>query len=217
MSTSSLLERLSEERIIAILRGVPAEAGEAVVEALAEGGIVFLEFTLNSPSALELIARCRKQYEGRLLVGAGTVLDLRMAQEAVTAGAQYLISPNVDEEVIRYGTSQGVEVWPGALTPTEIVRAHRAGASAVKLFPYASMGASYLREIRAPLDHIPLIATGGIKLGNLNEALQAGAVAVGAGGQLVDKELIRQRRFRELSHHANQFVQESKESSLSDA
>jgi 2-dehydro-3-deoxyphosphogluconate aldolase/(4S)-4-hydroxy-2-oxoglutarate aldolase len=129
-----------------------------------------------------------------------------MAKEAVNAGAEYLISPNVDEEVIAYGVSQGIEVWPGALTPTEIVKAYNLGASAVKLFPYASLGPKYLREIKAPLDAIPIIATGGIGVHNMREAFDSGAMAVGVGSSLVNKHLIQNKKFDELTQQTKTLI-----------
>jgi 2-dehydro-3-deoxyphosphogluconate aldolase / (4S)-4-hydroxy-2-oxoglutarate aldolase len=205
---SELMQSLSREKIVAIIRGISAESGDATAKALADGGIVFLEVTLNTDGALDMISRFRADYEGRLRIGAGTVLDLGQAKEAVAAGAEYIISPNLDEEVVYYGVEQGVEVWPGTMTPTEIVRAYKAGASAVKVFPMGSLGINYLKEIRAPLNHIPMVATGGVNLQNINSVLDAGAIAVGLGGNLVDKQLVKDGKFDELRKLAQAFVNE---------
>jgi 2-dehydro-3-deoxyphosphogluconate aldolase/(4S)-4-hydroxy-2-oxoglutarate aldolase len=205
---SELMQSLSREKIIAIIRGISAESGDATAKALADGGIVFLEVTLNTDGALDMISRFRANYEGRLRIGAGTVLDLGQAKEAVAAGAEYIISPNLDEEVVYYGVEQGIEVWPGTMTPTEIVRAYKAGASAVKVFPMGSLGINYLKEIRAPLNHIPMVATGGVNLQNINSVLDAGAIAVGLGGNLVDKQLVKDSKFDELRNLAQAFVNE---------
>lgn len=206
--SSELMQALSREKIVAIIRGISAESGDATAKALADGGIVFLEVTLNTDGALGMISRFRETYEGRLRIGAGTVLDLGQAKEAVAAGAEYIISPNLDEEVIYYGVEQGVQVWPGTMTPTEIVRAYKAGASAVKVFPMGSLGINYLKEIRAPLNHIPMVATGGVNLQNINSVLDAGAIAVGLGGNLVDKQLVKDGKFEELTKLARAFVSE---------
>jgi 2-dehydro-3-deoxyphosphogluconate aldolase/(4S)-4-hydroxy-2-oxoglutarate aldolase len=205
---SELMQSLSREKIVAIIRGISAESGDATAKALADGGIVFLEVTLNTDGALDMISRFRADYEGRLRIGAGTVLDLGQAKEAVAAGAEYIISPNLDEEVVYYGVEQGVEVWPGTMTPTEIVRAYKAGASAVKVFPMGSLGINYLKEIRAPLNHIPMVATGGVNLQNINSVLDAGAIAVGLGGNLVDKQLVKNSKFDELRKLAQAYVNE---------
>lgn len=203
---SELLQGLAKEKIVAIIRGIPAQSGDATAQALADGGIVFLEVTLNTDGALGMISRFREKYAGRMRIGAGTVLDLGQAKEAVAAGAEYIISPSLDEEVVYYGVEQGVDVWPGTMTPTEIVRAYKAGASAVKVFPMGTLGIGYLKEIRAPLDHIPMISTGGVNLDNINAVLEAGAVAVGLGGNLVDKRLVKEGKFDELRQLAQAFV-----------
>ncbi|MFC4301884.1 bifunctional 4-hydroxy-2-oxoglutarate aldolase/2-dehydro-3-deoxy-phosphogluconate aldolase [Cohnella boryungensis] len=203
---SELLGQLSREKIVAIARGFTLEETLAAAQSLADGGIVFLEATLNTEGALRIISRLREVYGDRMRIGAGTVLDIGQAKEAIAAGAQYLISPNVDEEVIYHGVEQGLEVWPGAMTPTEIVQAYKAGASAVKLFPMGTLGIGYLKEVRAPLNHIPLIATGGVNLHNICEVFDAGAVAVGMGGKLIDPELVRSGSFDELRERARAFV-----------
>ncbi len=201
-----LMQELSESKIVAIIRGLQRSDSEPAVQALAEGGIRFVEVTLNTDGALETIERSRKKYDDTLRIGAGTVLDLEMAQQAVAAGAQYLISPNLDEQVVEYGVKQGVEVWPGVMTPTEMVRAFKAGAKAVKIFPAASLGVRYLKELKGPLGHIPMVATGGIGLQNIREFLDAGVHAVGVGGNLVNLQLIKEQRFEELKNLARQFA-----------
>ncbi|MCC3373332.1 bifunctional 4-hydroxy-2-oxoglutarate aldolase/2-dehydro-3-deoxy-phosphogluconate aldolase [Cohnella sp. REN36] len=207
---TEMLQALKREKIVAIVRGISDRQADAVAKAMHDGGIAFLEVTLNTEGALGMISRLRSAYEGRMRIGAGTVLDLGQAKEAVAAGAQYLISPNVDEEVIYYGVEQGVDVWPGAMTPTEIVNAYKAGASAVKLFPLGTLGVNYLKEVRAPLDHIPLIATGGVNLQNIRTVIEAGAVAVGLGNNLVNKALIEAGDYEGLTKLASDFATEVK-------
>ncbi|CAI6085901.1 bifunctional 4-hydroxy-2-oxoglutarate aldolase/2-dehydro-3-deoxy-phosphogluconate aldolase [Cohnella sp. JJ-181] len=205
---SELMKSLAESKIVAIIRGIPEDKGDATAEALAEGGIVFLEVTLNTDGALGMISRFRERYEGRMRIGAGTVLDLGQAKEAAAAGAAYIISPNLDLEVVRFGVEQGIEVWPGTMTPTEIVAAYKAGASAVKVFPLGSLGVGYLKEVRAPLNHIPMVATGGVNLQNIRSVLDAGAVAVGLGGNLVDKKLVADGDFKALAKLARSYADE---------
>ncbi len=207
---TELFDRLAKEKVVAIIRGIPDEAGDKTAEALVEGGIVFLEVTMNTPGALSMITRFRKRYEGRLRIGAGTVLNDQMARDAVNAGAEYLISPNLDEAMVRYGQAAGLEVWPGTMTPTEIVRAHQLGVSAVKVFPMGSLGLSYLKEIRAPLAHVPMMVTGGVTLDNIQDFLKAGAFAVGIGGNLVSKQLIANGDFKQMEDVARQFVSRAK-------
>ncbi|MBW5447213.1 bifunctional 4-hydroxy-2-oxoglutarate aldolase/2-dehydro-3-deoxy-phosphogluconate aldolase [Cohnella sp. CFH 77786] len=205
---TELLQALAEQKIVAIIRGIPEDKADATAQAMADGGIVFLEVTLNTDGALGMISRFRERYEGRMRIGAGTVLDLEQAKEAAAAGAEYIISPNFDKKVVRFGVERGIDVWPGTMTPTEIVRAYKEGASAVKVFPMGSLGVNYLKEIRAPLDHIPMIATGGVNLQNIRTVLDAGAIAVGLGGNLVDKKLVAEGKFDELRDLAQSYADE---------
>lgn len=201
-----LLETLQRERIVAIFRGVSPDEGLQTAEAFVDAGIGLMEVTLNTPGALEMIASWRKRFETRARIGAGTVLDVEMAQAAIDAGAAFLISPNLDEAVIDCALSQGVDVWPGVMTPTEMVRAWKAGARAVKLFPMGALGLNYLKEVRAPLNHIPIMATGGVTLDNIDQYFAAGAVAVGLGGNLVDQQLLRAKDYDGLRDKAAAFV-----------
>jgi 2-dehydro-3-deoxyphosphogluconate aldolase/(4S)-4-hydroxy-2-oxoglutarate aldolase len=212
--TQSIMEQLAQERIIAIIRGISREQADATAQALADGGIVFLEVTLNTEGALDMIARIKEKHGHKLRIGAGTVLNLAMAKEAASAGAEYILSPNLNEEVIHYALEKGIVAWPGTMTPTEIVRAYEAGAPAVKVFPMGSLGISYLKEIRAPLNHIPMIATGGVDLHNIQEFLNAGAIAVGLGGNLINKKLMQEGDFAAIEQFARAFVNKAKEISI---
>ncbi len=203
---SDLLEVLKQHKLVAIVRGISKAHADHTAQALADGGVHLLEATMNTLGALGMISHWRERHAGRLRVGAGTVLNVAMAKEAIAAGAEFLISPNVDEAVIEYAVGQGVPIWPGAMTPTEIVRAHVAGAEAIKLFPSGPLGVSYFKDVRGPLGHVPLIAVGGIGLDNAAEFLRAGAVAVGVGSNLVDPKLIVAGRFDELAALAARYV-----------
>jgi 2-dehydro-3-deoxyphosphogluconate aldolase/(4S)-4-hydroxy-2-oxoglutarate aldolase len=206
----TLIEQLKQAPIIAILRGIAQEKADATAQALADGGIVFLEVTLNTDGALDMITRFKAVHGHRMRIGAGTVLNLAMAKEAVEAGAEYILSPNLNEEVIYFAQEHGIDVWPGTMTPTEIVRAYEAGAQAVKVFPMGSLGLNYLKEIRAPLNHIPMIATGGVDLHNINDFLDAGAIAVGIGGNLIDKKHMQAGDFTAIEKRARAFVDKVK-------
>lgn len=204
MDMTTLLLR---HRIVAIFRGIAAEQADMAGQALLDGGIALMEVTMNTEGALPIISRWRERFDGRAYIGAGTVLDEDMAREAVAAGAQFLISPNLDEAVIAYGLERGVDVWPGVMTPTEIVRAWKAGAKAVKLFPMGALGQSYLREVRAPLNQIPMMATGGVDLHNIADFFAAGAAAVGLGSKLVNAEWLARGDYERLTDNARQFVE----------
>ncbi len=171
-----------------VVRAASPEAAMRMVEALVEGGIDVLEITMTVPGAVETIRELARR-EG-VLVGAGTVLDAATAEACVEAGARFVVSPALDEETVRACNRIGVAVAPGALTPTEIVAAYRAGGDVIKVFPCDALGgAAYLRSLKAPLPHIPLMPTGGATLETLGAFLAAGAVAVGVGGALVDPAL----------------------------
>ncbi|WP_336773830.1 bifunctional 4-hydroxy-2-oxoglutarate aldolase/2-dehydro-3-deoxy-phosphogluconate aldolase [Paenibacillus sp. MMO-58] len=204
---SKMLELLLEHKIVAILRGIEDHQADAAGQAMIDGGIRLMEITMNTPGAAVMIERWRSRFDGQASVGAGTVLDMEMAKTAVAAGAQFLISPNLDEEVIAYGQERGVSVWPGVMTPTEIVKAWKAGAEAVKLFPMGTLGTKYLSEIRGPLDSIPIMATGGVDLHNIADYFAAGANAVGMGGKLLNLDWVREGRFDLITGRARQFVE----------
>lgn len=192
------------------MRGLTRIEADRTAEALFMGGIRFMEVTMNTDGAADMIASWRKSYDKQAYIGAGTVIDLEQAKQAVAAGAQFIVSPNLDMEVIQYGLSQGVDVWPGTMTPTEIVQAWKAGAEAVKVFPMASLGIDYFREIRAPLDQIPMIITGGVNRHNIQSFIQAGAAAVGMGSHLADKQLIKEGKFDQITEHARQLIELSR-------
>ncbi|CAM4410112.1 bifunctional 4-hydroxy-2-oxoglutarate aldolase/2-dehydro-3-deoxy-phosphogluconate aldolase [Paenibacillus tarimensis] len=203
---SQLLDMLNKHKIVAIFRGYEGEQADLAAQALIDGGIRLIEVTMNSNDALATIGRWRERFGGTARIGAGTVLDVEMAREAVAAGAEYLISPNLDEGVITFGVEQGVSVWPGVMTPTEIVRAWKAGAEAVKIFPMGSLGWKYLAEIKAPLNHIPMLATGGVDLDTIGQYFKAGASAVGMGSKLLNPDWIQSGEWGRLTEQARRFV-----------
>lgn len=207
----TVLDSLYKHKIVAIIRGLSEEQAHFAADALYEGGIRLIEVTMNTPHATRIMAQWISKYDRKLHAGAGTVIDRQMAVEAIDAGASFLVSPNLDEEVIAYAASHQVDVWPGVMTPTEIVKAWRAGAKAVKVFPMASLGLSYFKEIRAPLDHIPMMATGGVTLDNIEDFFQAGAAAVGVGSSLLPKEYITEMNHAALVKHANAFVKKAQD------
>lgn len=203
---SGMLELLLQHKIVAILRGIEDRHADDTAQALIDGGIHMMEITMNTEGAAVMIERWRTKFDGKAAVGAGTVTDVELAEQAVAVGAQFLISPNLDEEVIAYGRERGLSVWPGVMTPTEIVKAWKAGADAVKIFPMGTLGVGYLQEIRGPLNDIPMMATGGVDLHNIADYFQAGANAVGMGGKLVNLEWVREGKFDQVTERARQFA-----------
>ncbi len=181
---SPLPSEIASTRVIAIARGLRADAVLAALEPLVSAGIRAIEVTLDSPDALATITACRERAASDVVVGAGTVLTEGDAQAALAAGAAFLVAPGFSEETVRAAVEARVPVFPGAFTPTEVIAAWEAGATAVKLFPAGGVGPGYLKDVRGPLRHIPLIPTGGIGEANIGEFLAAGAVAVAVGGSL---------------------------------
>lgn len=203
---SDMLNELLNHKIVAILRGIEDSRADDTAKALIDGGVRLMEITMNTDGAASMIGRWRERFSGEAFIGAGTVIDIDAARQAVGAGAQFLISPNLDEEVIAFGQEQGVSVWPGVMTPTEIVKAVKAGAEAVKLFPMGSLGVEYLKEIRGPLKEVPILATGGVDLHNIAEYFRFGANAVGLGSKLVNMEWVKEGSFQMVAERARAFT-----------
>ena len=178
-------DAITGPRIIAIARGLEPDRLARIADGLLDGGVHAFEVTLDSPGALPAIESLVRRFAGTALaVGAGTVLDTRAAASAVDAGAAFLVSPHGDAEIVRWAVAAGVPVFPGAMTPTEIVAMWAAGATAVKVFPASAVGPSFIREVRGPLRHVPLIPTGGISAETIGAYIAAGAIAVGMGSWL---------------------------------
>jgi 2-dehydro-3-deoxyphosphogluconate aldolase / (4S)-4-hydroxy-2-oxoglutarate aldolase len=179
-----LPEEIAGPRVVAIGRGLPADRVERIAEGLVAGGIRAFEITLNSPDALSTIASLAARWGGELLVGAGTVIDVDDAERAAGAGASFIVSPHTDAALVDWAVGRGLPVFPGAFSPTEILAAWNAGATAVKLFPASVAGPAFVREFRGPFRDIPLIATGGVTIESAPAFLAAGAAAVGMGSWL---------------------------------
>lgn len=182
------IEPLRGERIVAVLRGADPDRFRPVAEVLVANQISLVEVTLTSPAALQTIAELAKGLTDAV-IGAGTVTDAESAAGAMDAGARFLVTPTVEKGVLDHASERGVPVICGAMTPTEILTAWRRGAAAVKVFPASAHGPSYLRAIRAPLPHVPLVPTGGVQLDEIAQYLDAGAMMVGLGTPLVGDAL----------------------------
>jgi 2-dehydro-3-deoxyphosphogluconate aldolase/(4S)-4-hydroxy-2-oxoglutarate aldolase len=200
------LQEIERTRIVAIVRGVEEQHIVSVAEALLQGGVTVMEVTLNTPGALRMIGQLQHKFGNDMYIGAGTVLDLDDAERAVEAGASFLVTPNMDEEVIRWSKQQGIPIFPGALTPTEIVKAWKAGATAVKVFPSASLGLTYIKELMGPLNHIPMMAVGGVTEENIREFLQIGCYGLGIGGSLINLKEIQAGNFRWITEKAAKLI-----------
>jgi 2-dehydro-3-deoxyphosphogluconate aldolase/(4S)-4-hydroxy-2-oxoglutarate aldolase len=181
--------QLAESGVVAILRGSTDRHLEGVSRTLGEAGVTCLELTLTTPGAVEALKRVRAGLSGDVALGMGSVIDADQAAACLEAGADFLVSPGVCAEVAVYAAEHGVACYPGGWTPTELLEAWRLRAPAVKLFPAASGGPRHLKDVRAPLPHIPLVPTGGVALDQIPDYVAAGAVAVGLGGPLVGDAL----------------------------
>ena len=190
------LEWVKEKKIIAIVRGLPTAYMRKLAEALYRGGIDLIEVTFQQAKpdtwqdTADAIRDIGAYMAGKMLVGAGTVINERQLKLAHDAGARYIITPNTNPELIGKVKACGLVSFPGAMTPSEIVAAFEAGADAVKLFPAGALGASYIKAVRAPLAHIPLMAVGGVNEKNAGDFIAAGCCGVGVGGNLVNREWI---------------------------
>jgi len=200
------LSQILEYKIVSIIRGADPNDVLKIAEALHEGGIKILEVAFNSPNALSVIKELSLKMENKLLIGMGTVLDTATAKQAIEAGAKFIISPSYNDGIIQTTKQLGAVSIPGAYTPTEIVNAFNAGGDIIKVFP-ASSNVNYIKEIRAPLPHIPLMPTGGVTLGNIKEFQKAGAAAFGIGSSLVNtKEKVTSEYLNKLVITAREFI-----------
>ncbi|MES3017691.1 MAG: bifunctional 4-hydroxy-2-oxoglutarate aldolase/2-dehydro-3-deoxy-phosphogluconate aldolase [Bacteroidota bacterium] len=192
--------------VVGIIRGLTFDEIKEILPVYISSGLTTIEITMNTNAAAEIIKYAAVNYTGQLNVGAGTVCDEKGLHEATSAGAQFIVTPILNEGVIRSCVEQKIPIFPGAYTPTEIYRAWESGASMVKVYPATSLGSGYIKDVKAPLNHIKLMPTGGINKGNIAEFMKAGADALGVGGQLFDKELIMNKNWYGLEDHFNEFV-----------
>jgi 2-dehydro-3-deoxyphosphogluconate aldolase/(4S)-4-hydroxy-2-oxoglutarate aldolase len=205
MSRDATLTRILEGGIVAVVRSERSEPLVKVVEALAEGGVTAAEVTFTVPDAIDVIRDVKRAVGDSVVLGAGTVLDSETARAAILAGAEYIVSPIVNLEVIRLCRRYGKVVMPGAFTPTEVVAAWEAGADVVKVFPAEVGGPAYLKALRAPLPQIRLMPTGGVDLTTAEAFLKAGACCLGVGGSLVDASAIAAGDYNKIRQLATSF------------
>lgn len=208
-----VLEWIKKEKIIAIVRGAEPEQCQAVAKALYDGGIRLMEITYDQKApdswqnTADAIGALAKEYEGRMFVGAGTVTSVELVEMTAKAGGAFIISPDADVAVIEKTRELGLVSMPGAMTPSEIKVAYNAGADFVKLFPIGDLGVGYMKAVRAPLGHIPMMAVGGVNEGNAAEFLKAGASGLGIGGNLAKKAWIEAGEYDKLTEAARNMVE----------
>ncbi len=210
-TSEQIKQELLQNKIIVIVRGVPVASMRELVHSYYDGGIRFMEVTFDQKSTdnfrqtTESIRLISTEMQGKMHIGAGTVMNTEQVHLAQQSGAEYIISPNVCRQVIEETKKSGLLSIPGAFTPSEIADAYAYGADFVKLFPASALGADYLKAIVAPLSHIPLLAVGGIRPEAMPAYLKAGACGFGVGGNLVNKEWIRNGEFGKITEEARRY------------
>jgi len=213
MLREEIIRKIEEEKIIAIIRGIgDTELCLRLSEALIKGGIKLIEVTFDQSApdrfsdTSNAISAIDRAFGNDVCIGAGTVLTPQLAEMAGGAGAKYIISPDVSDAVIEKTRELGLVSIPGAMTPSEITHAIRVGADIIKLFPAGVLGAAYVKSIKAPLNHIKLLATGGVDASNVSELQKAGCIGFGIGGNLVNKDYIKEGRFDKITEAAREIL-----------
>lgn len=201
----SVLQRIAQHKVISIMRGIEQPYALDTIKALADGGIDVVEVTMNTPGALSII-EAAQTLDG-IIVGAGTVLDEEMARQAIESGAQFALAPTLDVQMIAYCLTRDILPVPGIFTPTELYTAHKAGAPLIKVFPAASVGPSYIKDLLGPLDGMKLLPVGGVSVENTAAFIKAGSYAVGVGSYLANPALAASGDWKSITARARAFVE----------
>jgi 2-dehydro-3-deoxyphosphogluconate aldolase/(4S)-4-hydroxy-2-oxoglutarate aldolase len=212
MEKREVLNRMINEGLIPVIRVTSASEAMDVADAIKEGGVSFIEITMSVQGAIDVIKELTQKYKDEIIMGAGTVLDPETGRAALLAGAQFIVSPTLNLDLIQLAHRYSAVVIPGAMTPTEILTAWNAGADMVKVFPSAQLGGpEYIKALRGPLPQILLVPTGGVNLQNAGAFIKAGAAALGVGGELVDKKAIKEKKFHIITESTRTFLKTIRE------
>jgi 2-dehydro-3-deoxyphosphogluconate aldolase/(4S)-4-hydroxy-2-oxoglutarate aldolase len=207
MTKKQVADRIVEIGIVPVIRATSAKQAMYAVEGVCAGGIPVVEITMTVPGAIELLTSLARTSASDILIGAGTVLDAEDARRCVEAGAQFIVSPGFDAETIEFANRSDTLIMSGALTPTEVITAWKAGSDFIKVLPCGCVGgASYIRALKAPLPNIPLVPTGGVNLKTAPELIEAGAAAIGIGGELISASASQSGNTSEISENARRYV-----------
>ncbi len=218
MDKAQIINQIRETGIVPVIRAASEDEARKLIEAILAGGISIFEVTMTVPNAVSLIKSLVADFGDKAIIGAGTVLDTEMARNCLAAGAKFVVSPALNLSVIETCRREKVAVFPGALTPTEIVAAWQAGADAVKIFPANAVGgANYLKAIKAPLPNIELMPTGGVTLATIGDFIRAGAIAVGVGSDLADTKAISAGEAEKVTQTARLYLEAVREARVSAA
>jgi 2-dehydro-3-deoxyphosphogluconate aldolase / (4S)-4-hydroxy-2-oxoglutarate aldolase len=208
MNKSDVIDRIIETGLIPVVRAESSDIAMRAIDAIKQGGISVLEITMTVPGAIRVIEEVARRFGEDAIVGAGTVLDAETARACILAGAQFIVSPVLDLDTISCCRRYGIPVMPGAMTPSEVVAAWKAGADLVKVFPASAVGgASYIKALKAPLPQIQLVPTGGVSLKTAADFIKAGAAALGVGADLVDTVALRAGDDKVITARARQFIE----------
>jgi 2-dehydro-3-deoxyphosphogluconate aldolase/(4S)-4-hydroxy-2-oxoglutarate aldolase len=205
LDKQATLYKIKEVGLLAVIRGPSPELTVKMVGALVSGGVTGIEITYSTPNAAEVVAVLAAEFGEQILLGMGTLTEIEHAEEAVRAGATFLVSPHCEANLAAAMRATGLPLMMGALTPTEVLHAYRSGSDVVKVFPGSLGGPDYLKTLRGPFPHIPMMPTGGVSLENIPRWFAAGAFAVGAGSNLCPTAWAKEGRFDEISALARQF------------
>jgi len=206
MTKDQISERLLHTGVVAIIRADSSEQLIDASRALIDGGVNGIEITMTTPNALKVIADVRRVFGDKVLAGVGSILDARTAQDAIDAGAEYVITPVLKPEVIAFCNRAGKPIFSGSYTPTEAQTAHELGADFIKIFPADGLGPKYIQAIRGPLPHLKIVPTGGVDVNTAGDFIKAGCVAIAAGGSLVGKDILKNKEWAKLTNLASQFI-----------
>ena len=207
MSRQEIVDKIIELKAVAVIRMEDPSKLIKVAEAIHDGGVKAIEITMTVPNAIETIALATKEIGDKVLIGVGSILNPEMAQRAIDAGAQYVVSPIFKKEIIEISHKNNIPAMPGTFTPTEVQLAYEAGADIVKLFPADVLGMAFIKGIKAPMPHLRVMPTGGVSLTNAGDWLKAGACAVGVGSALIDKQAILEENYSVLTRNAEQIME----------
>jgi len=202
------LDIIRNTGVVAIMRTRSSEQLLRAADAIREGGVCAIEVTMTTPGALSVIEQAASRYDQDVLFGAGTVLDAESARAAILAGAQFIVAPTLNHDLITLCRRYSVPVMPGAYTPTEALTAWECGADMVKIFPAGVGGPGFIKALKAPLPQIDLVPVGGVTLDNTAEFIRAGAAAVGVGSALINQKLLESKEFATLTDRARRLVEE---------
>jgi 2-dehydro-3-deoxyphosphogluconate aldolase/(4S)-4-hydroxy-2-oxoglutarate aldolase len=207
MGNSVILTRLLSGGVVPVVRTATAEAALRSIEALYEGGITVAEITMTVPGAVKALEKLADQFGGKILLGAGTVLDPETCRICMLAGADFFVTPSLDRPTIEMAKRYSKVILPGALTPTEVKTAWDAGADIIKVFPCGNVGGpKYIKALKGPFPHIEMAPTGGVNLETAGEFIKAGACSVAVGGELIDAKTIQEGRFEVFTERARQYL-----------